>query len=299
MIRFLLATFLFIQLAGPAVPADAGNPFQGGGREPAVRESAAGPAAAGVFVRIAQYQQELRLRLGGLIREVRQENSLRPLALILFFAFAYGVVHAAGPGHGKAVAMTYILSQNASIGGGILFGASIALIHGFSGALCVLGLHYILQQSVTGTLASVTTTTQQVSFGLITLLGVWIVFIHVREWFRPVESGTHGNDTKKGKTRLLPWALSVGMVPCPGVVMVMLFCLSMGVFSLGLMAAAAISLGMAVTLSLVVVCVVMGRKACVGKLSAERTYRLEQVLGIASGLAVAGLGIVFFRAAMV
>jgi hypothetical protein len=56
---------------------------------------------------------------------------------------------------------------------------------------------------------------------------------------------------------------------------------------------------MAVTLSLVVVCVVMGRKACVGKLSAERTYRLEQVLGIASGLAVAGLGIVFFRAAMV
>jgi ABC-type nickel/cobalt efflux system permease component RcnA len=89
------------------------------------------------------------------------------------------------------------------------------------------------------------------------------------------------------------------MVPCPGVVMVMLFCLSMGVFSLGLMAAAAISLGMALTVSLVVVCVVLGRKACMGRLSAERAQRLEQILGIVSGLVVAVLGYVFFRAAMV
>lgn len=264
-----------------------------------MRESGDRPIPAGLFVRIAAYQQELRQRLGHLIHETRQGTSWRPLMLILLFAFAYGAVHAAGPGHGKAVAMGYMLSQNASVGGGILFGISIALIHGFSGALCVLALHYILEQSVTGTLASVTRTTQLVSFGLITLLGAWITFSHLREWSRPVASGGSAREGGTGNTRILPWALSVGMVPCPGVVMVMLFCLSMGVFSLGLMAAAAISLGMAVTLSLVVVCVVMGRKACVGKLSAERTYRLEQVLGIASGLAVAGLGIVFFRAAMV
>jgi ABC-type nickel/cobalt efflux system permease component RcnA len=195
--------------------------------------------------------------------------------------------------------MTYILSQNASIGGGILFGVSIALIHGFSGALCVLALHYVLEQSVTGTLASVTTTTQLVSFGLITLLGAWITFSHLREWFRPVASGGSVREGGTGNTRILPWALSVGMVPCPGVVMVMLFCLSMGVFSLGLMAAAAISLGMALTVSLVVVCVVLGRKACMGRLSAERAQRLEQILGIVSGLVVAVLGYVFFRAAMV
>jgi ABC-type nickel/cobalt efflux system permease component RcnA len=73
----------------------------------------------------------------------------------------------------------------------------------------------------------------------------------------------------------------------------------MGVFSLGLMAAAAISLGMALTVSLVVVCVVLGRKACMGRLSAERAQRLEQILGIVSGLVVAVLGYVFFRAAMV
>jgi ABC-type nickel/cobalt efflux system permease component RcnA len=195
--------------------------------------------------------------------------------------------------------MGYMLSQNASVGGGILFGISIALIHGFSGALCVLALHYILEQSVTGTLASVTRTTQLVSFGLITLLGAWITFSHLREWSRPVASGGSAREGGTGNTRILPWALSVGMVPCPGVVMVMLFCLSMGVFSLGLMAAAAISLGMALTVSLVVVCVVLGRKACMGRLSAERAQRLEQILGIVSGLVVAVLGYVFFRAAMV
>ena len=299
MIRLFLWTSLFLLLVGAAVPVVAGNPFQGGGRGPTVRESADISVATGFFARIAQYQQEIRQRLGGLIREARQGKSLRPLALILFFAFVYGVVHAAGPGHGKAVAMTYILSRNASISGGILFGASIALIHGLSGALCVLGLHYILQQSVTRTLTSVTTTTQLVSFGLITLFGGWIAVSHLREWFRPVESGTYGKDTNRGKTRLLPWALSVGMVPCPGVVMVMLFCLSMGVFSLGLMAAVAISLGMAVTISLVVVCVVLGRKACVDRLATSRAHQVEQILGIVSGLAVATLGFVLFRAAMV
>jgi ABC-type nickel/cobalt efflux system permease component RcnA len=163
----------------------------------------------------------------------------------------------------------------------------------------VLALHYILEQSVTGTLASVTRTTQLVSFGLITLLGAWITFSHLREWSRPVASGGSAREGGTGNTRILPWALSVGMVPCPGVVMVMLFCLSMGVFSLGLMAAAAISLGMALTVSLVVVCVVLGRKACMGRLSAERAQRLEQILGIVSGLVVAVLGYVFFRAAMV
>jgi ABC-type nickel/cobalt efflux system permease component RcnA len=203
------------------------------------------------------------------------------------------------PGHGKAVAMTYILSQNASLKGGIFLGVSIALIHGLSGAVFVLGLHYILEQSVSQTLASVTRTTQLVSFGLIFLLGLWILFTHAWSWFKPAASETIAGNRGMNHRRLLPWALSVGMVPCPGVVMVMLFCLSMGVFSLGLMAALAISLGMAVTISLVVTCVVMGRTACVGRFSAQRAQRLEQILGMSSGLAVAVLGFVFFRAAMV
>jgi hypothetical protein len=53
MTRFLLATSLFMLLAGTAVPSAAGNPFQGGG--PAVRESGDRPIPAGLFVRIAAY----------------------------------------------------------------------------------------------------------------------------------------------------------------------------------------------------------------------------------------------------
>ena len=53
--------------------------------------------------------------------------------------------------------------------------------------------------------------------------------------------------TRKG---VLPWAVAVGLVPCPAVVMVMLFCLSMDVVILGLLLAVCISIGMATTISL-------------------------------------------------
>ena len=62
-------------------------------------------------------------------------------------------------------------------------------------------------------------------------------------------------ETKGSRKGLVPWALAVGLVPCPAVVMVMLFCLSMDALALGLVLAVFISLGMALTISGVVIAV--------------------------------------------
>jgi len=71
---------------------------------------------------------------------------------------------------------------------------------------------------------------QVVSFGLIALLGLGILIkngwtIRTRIKARSVQAPSRREEKTRG---LLPWAMAVGLVPCPGVVMVMLFCLSMG-----------------------------------------------------------------------
>ena len=271
MTRSLAILLTALVILGASTMPVSGNPFTGGGRpEPTPAPPPAVAAPGGLLVKVALWQQALRAEMAGRIRQARSENSLAPLAVVLVFAFVYGMLHAAGPGHGKAVAMSFMLSQSASLGRGLFFGTLIAVFHGLSGALLVVVLRFAIHSAVTGPLAEVSRVTQTVSYGLIVLLGFGLL---VRHGYALLDGGIKGAAAKGGQNprpagrsdsrkSLVFWAFGVGMVPCPGVVMVMLFCLSLGMSGLGLLSALFISLGMAVTLSFVVLAVVVvGRGA--------------------------------------
>ena len=294
----LLLLLVFLQFVGGVDALNAQNPLLS---EPVPDRVAAQPPPRNSFLtRIAVYQQQLRQKMAAAIRGARATESIRPLFAVLLIAFAYGVVHAAGPGHGKAVAMFFMLSRNPSVASGLLLGTLIAFFHGFSGAMCVLGLHFILQKSVSGTLAAISQTTQIVSFGLIILLGLGILAkngyaLLPKSDSRPAPSPEGLNPKKKG---LLPWAMAVGLVPCPGVVMVMLFCLSMDALALGLLLALCVSLGMAATISVVVSTVALGKAGVLNAASRQRTERIENMVGVFSGTAVSAFGTMFLLAAL-
>jgi ABC-type nickel/cobalt efflux system permease component RcnA len=267
-------------------PFNSGSPTEQAESTPAVHKT--------LLTKIALYQQQLKVRMTNLIREVKAEKSLQPLLAVLVIAFGYGLIHAAGPGHGKAVAMSYILSRSPSIPAGLLFGFLVAMVHGLSGAVCVLALHFILQASVSGTVTSVSQVTQAVSFGLLALLGFGLLLkngwsLLRRFWSKPAQR----SETTRAKKGLVPWAIAVGLVPCPGVVMIMLFCLSMGVLALGLMLAASVSLGMAATLSCVVIAVVTGKAGLFSLVPEGKVEVIESSLGLISGAAIASLASLF------
>ena len=96
----------------------------------------------------------------------------------------------------------------------------------------------------------------------------------------------------------LATAIVVGMIPCPGVVLVMLFCLSLKMIGLGLLLAFSMTLGMAVTISAVVVVGVAGKNLALGAL--ERRKRLsgivERVIETLAALMVTVLGALLFAA---
>jgi nickel/cobalt transporter (NicO) family protein len=275
---------------GPSWPH---NPFTS---KPETQHKAPDPLfKSQLFVKIILWQHQLKQKMSDLIRISQSERSIQPLVILIGIAFLYGVIHAAGPGHGKVVAMSYVLSHRATVLGGILFGMCFAAIHAFSGAVGVLGLRFIIQRSVSETLASVTTTTQIVSFGLITLLGLAILIKHGYAFVNPAISNKvkHSNN-KVGRKSVLAWAVTVGLVPCPAVVMVMLFCLSMDALILGLLLAACISLGMATTISIVVIAIVLGKTGVLSVVSEKYAKRVEGTIGLLSGAAISIFGALFF-----
>jgi nickel/cobalt transporter (NicO) family protein len=294
-----MCTLLILLVLLSASTIQAQNPFQSS--KPRESEEQTAAKRPSLLVKIAIWQGELRHRMAELVRRAGTEGVLGPLAALLALAFGYGVLHAAGPGHGKVVAMTLILSRKAPVRAGVLFGFGIAFVHGLSGTLSVLALYGILEVGVSGSLAKVTTVTQAASFGLISIIGLGILLANVRALLssEPPRGEPTPDHAAASDRPLIPWAVAVGIVPCPGVTMVLLFCLSMDALLLGLFLAACISLGMAVTISAFVVGASRGKGLMLAFLSKGGLPRLEHLLGALSGIAVAALGGVFLAASLV
>lgn len=279
--------------------AQAQNPFTGKPSPADVTEPR--PASNGILEKIALWQQKIRTHMADQMTIVRAEHTLRPLLLLIGLAFGYGALHAAGPGHGKAVALSYMLTRRRKAVDGVLFGNTVALCHGLSGIVFVLVVKLVLQKSVNATLAEMTRITQVVSFSLILGLGGFLFIRGVIAWIRHAQPAaeTHHHFFRRQKGPLAT-ALLVGMIPCPGVVMVMLFALSLDLAGLGILLGVAIALGMAVTVTAVVLIAVAGKNLTTGFAAGHKAWRhhLEHAVHSAAGLAVAMLGGLFLAAAI-
>ncbi|BBO76517.1 nickel/cobalt efflux system [Desulfosarcina widdelii] len=289
--RLLPVAIIFILLLPWIGPAGAGNPFTS---KPGSRYVSPEPPIQSPFVmKIVVWQHRLQQTLSDLIREFKSDERFVPLIALIGLAFAYGVIHASGPGHGKVVAMSYVLSHRPSILGGVIFALCIAMIHGVSGIVGVIGLRYVIQRSVGQTLGSVTEITQMVSFGLIAILGLRILVKHTAALFFRKNSPPEKKPQAIAGKSVWPWAIAVGVVPCPAVVMVMLFCMSMDGLLLGLLLALCIALGMGTTISLVVTTAVLGKTGVLRAVSEKRFETVETVIGMLSGAAIVVFGALF------
>jgi len=299
-IMFLLLYLLVVCIVVMLQPVFAQNPFTAKPKSNA-HHITTHPAAKISFLSIiTRWQHRLNQKMSDLVREAKETRSVKPLVCLLLVAFAYGMLHAAGPGHGKAFAISYILSQRPKLLRGMFFGSFIALFHGLSGIMFVLIIHIILQKSVTGTLEDVTRITQIISFSLIACLGLGILIKSSYRWIKnangrhPAFNGSH----KRSLYGPLLSALVVGIIPCSGVVMVMLFALSMKLVGLGIMLGITISMGMALTITFVVVMVMSGKAVSLGMVGKHGSLAIiiENLIEVIAGLMIASLGLLFLAA---
>lgn len=252
----IVLCLLVVAVAGQALAQGAG-PF-GVGRPDAPVTA----APTGVFAWIAAKQSAFYLALSGAIRSVKQD----PAALwgLAGLSFAYGVFHAAGPGHGKAVISSYLVATGEGFRRGVALSAVAALAQALS-AIALVALFSLVLRATSMAMAGATWWLEAASY--VAVLGVGLVLLWRKGGGfaraltgRPVHvhgpdcAHGHGVDPRIAEGRI-DWrqagaaVLAIGLRPCTGAIVTLVFALAQGIFWVGIAATFAMAAGTAATVA--------------------------------------------------
>lgn len=195
------------------------------------------------LVKVTRMQRSIRSELSSQLRGLKTNPQVWGLLGFLAMAFAYGALHAAGPGHGKAVATSFVIARGESPARAALLGLVMGATHAASAALLVLGLHAVLEHSLMAHFQSSGIWIERVSYAIVGLIALWLVYEAVTD-----QPGSDNGPTAPHRD-LWATGLAAGMVPCPGAAIVLLFSVSLGATGFGLAAVAAMALGMGTTIA--------------------------------------------------
>lgn len=191
-----------------------------------------------------------------------------PLAIVL------GALHALEPGHAKSVMAAYIVAIRGTVWQATLLGLSAAAGH----TIVVWAL------AITGLVLGEKYVVEQAEPWLMLLSGVLIVMLALRMLWalrRRSNAHGHGHDHHHGDGghhhhdgpvpagpvsagQIMWFGLTGGLMPCPAAIAVLLVCLQLKAFTLGVAMVAAFSVGLAATLIAIGVTVAWGSAKLAG-----------------------------------
>ncbi len=170
----------------PAPPSEAAKPAAPrsmfAGRPPAEKVAAPTPSGGpltAAWILLLRTQQQLHQSLAKAVRDFKTRDPLGAALTLILISFGYGVFHAAGPGHGKAVISSYVLANERTVKRGIMLSFLAAGIQGLS-ALIVVGV-LVLALNATGmTIKSTEAWIETVSWALVMAIGAWLLYAQVK-----------------------------------------------------------------------------------------------------------------------
>src|SRR4051812_30710969 len=151
-----------------------GNPF--GAPRPQTQTPPA-PAYSGIAGWLLAKQAEFYRGLSGAIRAAKADGSA--VWGLFGLSFLYGIFHAAGPGHGKAVISSYLVANEETWRRGIVLSFASALLQA-AVAVLVVGVAAWLLSATAKTMCSAERIIEIVSYALIALLGARLLWVKGR-----------------------------------------------------------------------------------------------------------------------
>jgi nickel/cobalt exporter len=118
-------------------------------------------------------QQEFYRSLTGALKAMREDGS--NLWVLVGLSFAYGVFHAAGPGHGKAVISSYMLANEVALRRGVMLSFVSAFLQALT-AILVMALVFLVLRGTSVSMTDATWFLEVASYVLITLFGAWLLW---------------------------------------------------------------------------------------------------------------------------
>ncbi|MDR3467507.1 MAG: nickel/cobalt transporter [Xanthobacteraceae bacterium] len=296
---------------------------------------AAGAAASdapgtGVVGWIIEMQSRFYRQISGTIRAAKQDGDA--VWTLLAISFAYGVFHAAGPGHGKAVISSYLIANEETARRGVVLAFASALLQALV-AVAIVGLGAVLLNITAKTMCGAQRAIEIASYALIAGFGAWLCWGKGRGLLRSLRAARrdvasipspslapallsviepmpqtvpdhqashhgahhhhghdhhdHGPEASKprdpdhvhdehcghshgptpdqlagpgGWRRGLGAIVAVGLRPCSGAILVLVFAMAQGLFGVGVAAALLMGLGTAVTVATIAILAVSAKR---------------------------------------
>jgi nickel/cobalt transporter (NicO) family protein len=291
-------------LSAAAAPASAArNPFISSPDRSEKTENAesgssrlsAGPISR-LLQRLALVQMQIRTAMSNSAEAIRARPWGAAFWQFMGLGFVYGLLHALGPGHGKALAVSYFLGRPEARGirAGLFFGLVSMFTHVLSATLLVLGGAHLLGLLRGQSLEAASAGLETASYALVLGLGLFLLCKGLLDLKKGRLSPPPEQDTAtstRGRNMLV-LAVASGLAPCPGASLVLIFSLTLGLLRAGLLAMLAISLGMALTIAAFAMAA-SGSRSLVLTMAGGRStllYGLHAGLALGSALALTLLG---------
>ncbi len=238
--------------------------------------SEAAGVTGGVAGLILSWQSKFHAALQAAARSLKDDPAA--LATLLFSSFAYGVFHAAGPGHGKAVLTSYMVASETALRRGLALAGLAALLQGMV-AICLVGVAALLFRATAGQMNDAARWIELASYAAIAALGARLTISKGRAFlaalqapvstsssrfaceaiddpshvhgpdcghFLPPDPATLGAPAFRWRDALAT-VVAAGLRPCSGAILVLVFTLSQNMFAAGVAAVFAMSAGTALT----------------------------------------------------
>lgn len=314
LIVIAIGALVGLVMGSPAPTPAPKSPFSMGLRE-------GGAATTGLAAWILSVQSEFARAMNAAVRAFKTD-ALASLSLV-GIAFAYGVFHAAGPGHGKAIIAAYAAATEKQIKGGILLALWAALLQAVV-AIVIVGIFAILFGATARTMAQAANWVEIASFALVAAVGAWFLWVkagalahvivgrmphhnhhdhhhhhhHHHDFDDPCGCGhEHAPLPPQQSTwkSMLATVVAAGIRPCSGAIVVLVFALSQGVFWLGVLATLAMALGTFLTTACLAIFTIIAKRKARAVAGGEESRRGQIVatgLETLAAAAVLCLGLV-------
>ena len=253
------------------------------------------------------------------LRALEAGGSIAATWALVTVSFLYGVFHAAGPGHGKAVIATYLVTHESRLWRGVGLAVASALCQGLVAVSLVYGLIFVAGW-LPREMQSAVAWTERISFALLAAMGLLfaaraLAGIAAIAPSPPLcleasavshQGHDHGRgcgcnhgptprqiEQAHGMRASIAITLSVGLRPCSGAVLVLALANVLGLAWAGIAAVAAMSAGTAITVAGLAVITVKARHWAAALFTGrERTWhRVGSVIALVGGVAIFLLGV--------
>ena len=274
-------------------------------------------------------QQAFYSRMAAALRQMRTGSGLAASWTLMLLSFGYGVFHAAGPGHGKAVISAWALATENELKRGVLIAFMSAIIQALT-AITLVSVLFLIVASVGAAARDVAGVLESASYALIGVMGLYLIWTALRQFlpareaesrqfdsFEPLRNSTagathvHGPDCGCGhahvpeahqlrggwsSARAFSLAFAVGIRPCTGAILVLVFANGLGLYWAGILSTFAMAAGTFLTVSAIAAIAVYAKQLATR--FARRDGRWLNWLGfglrLGGGAAIAGLGTILF-----